>query len=126
MYRAQMRGCVASVGGKFAWVRISGQELTRDPLIDYRLLSVSYGFFGKARFAGNGGSIAKKRNAVQKARTARPVGASRVRHCGVAALANMLDIGCGLRVALTDARSSEKSIINQRFPSQSLQGFARG
>ncbi len=99
----------------------------REPLINYRLLSarsLSYeeGLFGKARFAGNIEHIAKKCNEVQEALTTRPEGASRVRHCCVAALANMLDITCGstrrnlrLRLgqskigplALTDARSSE-------------------
>ncbi len=80
---------------------------SREPLINYRLLSAPYGLFGKARFAGNIEHIAKQCNEVQKARTTRPAGVSRVRHCGVAALANMPDITCGLCLALTDARSSE-------------------
>ena len=44
----------------------------RETLIKYPRLSVSYRRPGKARFAGNGGSIAKKRNAVQGAGTTRP------------------------------------------------------
>ena len=79
------------------------KNLPREPLINYRSLSAPYGLFGEARFAGNIEHIAKKRNEVQKARTV----FSRVRHCCVAALANMLDITYGLRLALTDARSSE-------------------
>ncbi len=89
----------------------------REPLINYRLLSAPYELFGKAHFAGNIGNIAKECNEVQKARTTRPAGVYRVRHCGVAALANMLDITYGLRLALTDARSSELTRIDQRFPS---------
>ena len=53
-------------------------------------------------------SIAKKCNAVQKARTARPAGVFRICHCRVTALANITDIACGLRLALTDAKRSER------------------
>ncbi len=91
-------------------------------LLSARSRSSEEGLFGKARFAGNIEHIAKKCNEVQKARTTRPAGVSRVRRCCVAALANMLDITSGatrrnlrLRLgqskigplALTDARSSE-------------------
>ena len=88
----------------------------RETLINYYLLSEPNGLFGKAHFAGNGGSIAKQYNAIQRALSARHAGVSCVRHCCAAVLGNILDIIGGMRLALTDAKSSELIIISQGFP----------
>jgi hypothetical protein len=53
----------------------------------------------KARLAGNGCSIAKRRNTVDDPFPARPEGAPQIRPCGVAILDKGAAIACGRRLA---------------------------
>lgn len=82
----------------------------------FRLLSAIHGLCGKAHFAGNVGHLAKKCNAVHRARGTRPSGVSGARTDCVMPLDKVAYIPREACLVSSRARNSELSKLNQRLP----------
>jgi hypothetical protein len=81
------------------------------------VLSVPHGFWGKACSAGNVGHLVKERNAVHRARVARPSGVNGAHADGVTAFGKVTYIAGKLRLASPRAIGSELLRLVQRLPS---------
>ena len=89
---------------------------TREPLNKFRLLSACHGLCGKTRFTGNVGNLAKKCNAVHKARGKRPSGDCGECADGVKSLGKVAYIPGEPCLVSPLATISELSKLIQRLP----------